>query len=403
MNLPVDGSPSKSPPQRKPLRVAMVTRRYWPLASGSGTIMAHLAAGLLVEGVRCTIITPRWNPSWPQSMTHGAATVVRLPISSYRTWRDMRYGWTLSTFLRRHADEFNLIYVSELKHEAAAASAAGQRLGWPVVLRAENSGFTGDCHWQLNAPLGRRIKQHCGRAAALLASSPIVHRELIAAGFPRERIHLVPSGIPALEESAAEDRAAYRAAFAEADTSLALPKEAALVVFIGRLTEDKGLPDLLRAWSLVTRGRPHARLWLVGEGPEQQRLADLTASLGISDSVVLPGVFDAPQDILRAADLFVYPVLEAGTALAPLEAMAAGVPVVASDIPDNRHMLADGRCGVLVPPEDPTALASAIARLLDSREAAQELSRAAQSRVREEFSLEAMVRHHAELFRQLVA
>jgi glycosyltransferase involved in cell wall biosynthesis len=119
--------------------------------------------------------------------------------------------------------------------------------------------------------------------------------------------------------------------------------------------------------------------------------------------VVLPGAFDDVQEILQAADAFVYPVLEAGTAMAPLEAMAAGLPVVASDIPDNRHLLADGAAGMLVPPEDPSALASAIGQVLDSAELAEDLGRPARQRATEAYSLDALVDWHAELFRDLAA
>jgi hypothetical protein len=237
----------------RPLRAALVTRRYWPLASGSATLMAHLAEGLRPEGIECTIVTPRWGPAWPAEITHRRARVVRLPISPYRTWRNLRYGWTLSTWLRRHAAEFDLVCVSELKHEAAAAIMAGERCGWPVVLRAENSGLAGDCHWQLDATLGRRIRQHCGQAAALLGGSPIIQRELIAAGYPRDRIHLAPAGVPRFERATAQTRAESRAALAEVEPSLAVPEGAPLAVFIGRLTEDKGLgPAKSQA---VDRGR----------------------------------------------------------------------------------------------------------------------------------------------------
>jgi glycosyltransferase involved in cell wall biosynthesis len=381
----------------------MVTRRYWPLASGSATWMGQLAAGLAREGIECTLITPRWGGAWPQEIAHRHARVVRLPISSHRLWRDVRYGWTLSSWLRKHAAEFDVVCVSELKHEAAAAVITSQKCGWPVVLRAENSGLTGDCHWQLNASLGRRIKQHCGLADALLAPSLTVERELIAAGFRRDRIRVAPLGTPARAQRTATARTESRAVLAEADPSLAVADGAPLAVFVGRLTEDKGLPDLLAAWSMVLEQTHRAKLWIIGDGPERQRLTDLARSLGLEGSVALPGTFDDVEDILQAADVFVYPVLEAGTAMAPLEAMASGLPIVASDIPDNREMLGGGAAGMLVLPEDPTALASAIGQVLDSPDLAADLGLAAQSRVSEAFSPEAMVQWHAELFRELAA
>jgi glycosyltransferase involved in cell wall biosynthesis len=132
-------------------------------------------------------------------------------------------------------------------------------------------------------------------------------------------------------------------------------------------------------------------------------LAGQIDSLGLSGKVAMPGVFDDVIDILQAADLFVYPTLEGGTAMAPLEALAAGLPVVASDIPDNRQMLADGAAGLLVPPEDPTALAQGIAWLLDSPALAEDLRQAAGQHAAQRCSLQAMVRWHADLFRRLAS
>jgi glycosyltransferase involved in cell wall biosynthesis len=253
----------------------------------------------------------------------------------------------------------------------------------------------------LDATLGRRIKQHCGAAAALLGGSPTLQRELIAAGYARDRIHLPPLGVPPAERASASARAESRAVLAEASPALALPEGAPLAVFAGRLTEDKGLPDLIAAWSAVAPDRPAARLWIVGDGPERERLAGQVESMGLSGSIALPGVFDDVTDILQAADLFVYPTLEAGTAMAPREAMAAGLAIVASDIPDNREMLAGGAAGLLVPPEDPSALAQGIAQVLDSPALAADLGDAAWARAAEAYPLAAMVRWHAELFRRL--
>jgi glycosyltransferase involved in cell wall biosynthesis len=81
--------------------------------------------------------------------------------------------------------------------------------------------------------------------------------------------------------------------------------------------------------------------------------------------------------------------------------MAAGLPIIASDIPDNRHFLNEGQAGRLAPEQDPSALAKAILEMLDSRDLAARLGQAARERARERFSLEAMVQRHVELFRNL--
>jgi len=281
----------------------MVTRRYWPLAGGGATVMANLAAALRKEDVESTIITPKVAASWPDEIHHHGSRVVRLPISTYRAWRNIRYGWNLSTWLRRNANRFDLIYVSELKHEAAAAALAGRRSGLPVVLRAENSGFTGDCQWQLETAFGRRIKQHCFTAAALLAPSPSVQRELIAAGYPRNRIHYCHSGTPHFPRRTPELQTKCREVLAELGEGFKMPPDTPLAVFVGQLSDDKGLDHLVQAWTQVTGRWPNARLWLVGDGPQRIKLLAQVESLGLTgrETYDILGIADGlePHERLR--------------------------------------------------------------------------------------------------------
>ena len=111
------------------------------------------------------------------------------------------------------------------------------------------------------------------------------------------------------------------------------------------------------------------------------------------------GVFDQVDELLAAADLFVRPTTEAGTALAVLEAMAAGLPVVASSIAGHAEWIADGRDGLLAPP-DAAAWSAAIARLLDDPELAARLGGAARQKAAD-FSLAKMADAHLTLFKGL--
>jgi glycosyltransferase involved in cell wall biosynthesis len=133
-----------------------------------------------------------------------------------------------------------------------------------------------------------------------------------------------------------------------------------LAVCVGRLCRQKGQEVLLRAWDEVRRAVPGARLTLVGDGPDREvlrRRAD--------PSVHFAGAVADPVPWYRAADLVVLPSRWEGMALAPLEALGCGRPVVVTDVGGARESLPPAlaaRC--LVPPEDPAALAGAVAQLL---------------------------------------
>jgi glycosyltransferase involved in cell wall biosynthesis len=152
----------------------------------------------------------------------------------------------------------------------------------------------------------------------------------------------------------------------------------------------------------VLSEQPEARLWLLGEGEDRDVLTALANGLGIHPRVCLPGTLDDVRDALRAADIVVRPAHDSGTAAGLAEAMAAGSPIVATDLPGHRARIDHEVHGLVVPPSDPAALAKAICRLLADRPLATTLGLAAQGRAARHFSFEAMVSGHLELFGRLL-
>ena len=215
------------------------------------------------------------------------------------------------------------------------------------MLRPEGAGATGDLAWQDWGRFGRRIGERCRQADAFVAIS----REIAARAGARRatipaRIHALPNGVP-VPESPWQRRPDWRAA----------PR----AVFVGRLAPEKGLDALIDAWPRVRSVHPEARLILIGEGPERPALEAQARALGLGlgpdQAVELPGAVADVDAALRSADLFVLPSTEEGMSIALLEAMALGIPLVASSIPGNRRLVSDFKHGRLAPPEDPAALA----------------------------------------------
>ena len=383
-------------------RLVLITRRFWPLVGGAEIMAARLAAALHARGAPTTLLTARWHREWPAEVEHHGVRVVRLNCPRLRGWGTWRYMQAVAGWLKAHRQSFDLVYVSMLKHDAYAAVTAARRGRFPVVLRAEGAGLTGDCYWQLEANCGLRIKRRCFQADAFVAPSPAIERELIAAGYARQRIHYLPNGVSLPDPRDAASRAQSRSDLGEAEASLAADAEAPLAVYTGRLHEMKGIEYLIRAWPEVLRRVGRARLWLIGDGPDRWRLTGLIELLGLSTSVRLVGPFDDVEDFLRAADVFVLPSLEEGMSLAVLEAMAMGLPVVATAIPAN-EVLVDGQVGRLVPTRDPAGLAAAVAELLVDHNLAARLGRAGRSRIAQRFSLDKMVSEHLTLFERLLS
>jgi glycosyltransferase involved in cell wall biosynthesis len=383
----------------KPLRLVMVARRFWPLSGGAEQTLGRLATALAERECRPTILTARWQPRWPEQICWHGLSVVRLSPPPQGRWKTWRYARAVAGWLRRRQDEFGLVYVWGLGEEAGAAvRALGSRR--PVVLRAQRSGRRGDCFRQIETAGGRKNKGWCMRADALVAPTGALRRELEAAGYPRARIREIALGVGPLPPPTADTRAAARRGLAEANAALALGPEDQLAVSTVRLEAGRGWEHLLAAWPAVAHRLPHARLWLAGEAPDRAAVGRQIESLGLGSRVVVAGVFDDLDVLLGACDLAVVPATD-GAPLAVLEAMAAGLPVVATDLPGHREVAGDAQEALLVPVADVPALAAAIVRLLADREFSARLASAARARAARDFCLARMVEEHLALFERL--
>ncbi|HZV95459.1 MAG TPA: glycosyltransferase family 4 protein [Candidatus Nitrosocosmicus sp.] len=190
-------------------------------------------------------------------------------------------------------------------------------------------------------------------------------------GVPAARIGVVPEGI---------DLAAWRARLAAAPRR---PRPGPTVLAVGRTYARKRFPDLLHAAARLKPAIPGLRVRVVGKGPEWDALVRLHAELGLGDTVALRGdvTWDELAEEYVNADCFCLPSVQEGFGIVFLEAMAAGLPVVACRAAAVPEVVREGETGVLVPPRAPPALADALADLLRSPERARALGGAARVRV----------------------
>ena len=148
------------------------------------------------------------------------------------------------------------------------------------------------------------------------------------------------------------------------------------------------------------RRHPDAVLLILGEGPERERLEQLGRELGLGGSLLLPGRAGDVATWLRRAELLVHPARWEGFGLVLLEAMLAALPVVATRVSAIPEIVADGESGLLVPPDDPAALAAALERVLADSGLAQRLGEGGLARARSEFSVERMAGATADVYRR---
>jgi glycosyltransferase involved in cell wall biosynthesis len=196
-------------------------------------------------------------------------------------------------------------------------------------------------------------------------------------GVPPERLTVVPNAVDVERFARGGDRAAARAA-------LGIEDDRPVVALVGRIDPLKGQDDYVRAAPLVRAVHPNALLLLVGSTAKDDVAApirDLIAAEGIADAVRFTGYLDDMPGLYAAIDVLAAPSRSEGFGLMLVEAMAAGVPIVASTVDAIPEVVGDGPA-LLVPPYDPGAVAAAINRVLDDRDAAAAMGAAGRERAR---------------------
>lgn len=213
-------------------------------------------------------------------------------------------------------------------------------------------------------------------------------------GLPREQFVVIPNAI--LPPTAPE---CSRQQLLE---ELGLPADTKLIGAVGRLWPQKRYRDMVIAMDLLKILRHDTHLLIFGDGPERNRLERFTWQLGVDDRVHWMG---HRQDVARWLphfDCFWITSGYEGQSNALMEAMACGVPVVASDIPGNRDLVIDQQTGLLFPVGHRAQLAALTRQLLEQPHWARQLGQAGQARLLQEFSLERMVGRYMDLYRRTV-
>ena len=297
----------------------------------------------------------------------------------------------LRSYVERHATD--IVHSHLIRGDLLAGSLAG-RPGFPVWITTRHNTryFRG-----MRFPYGWIDRSYSRHATATVAISRAVAED-VAKQQRRDvgSIRVIPNGVEPAAPVDADERDRLR-------RQLGIEGEEPALLHVGSLTEQKGHRVLLQALGRLHKKRIRPRLFLMGAGPLRGFIDAQARKLGIADRVQLMGAVDRPETKLAAFDVFVFPSLWEGFGLGLAEAMAAGLPVVASNVDGIPEMVEDGVSGVLVPPGDATALADALRDVLAGGDRRGSLGAAAQERIEGAFTAQRMLEEYAELYREVVA
>lgn len=244
--------------------------------------------------------------------------------------------------------------------------------------------------WQLT--IDRRLARITER---IVTNSSGVVEFYASRGLPREKFTVIPNGIaaPVIEQPISRDALL---------SELRLPANSRLIGAVGRLWPQKRVKDLIWAADLLKTTRDDTHLLIVGDGPLRSRLVRYRDQSEIADRVHFLGERNDVPRLMPHFDVLWLASEYEGQSNAILEAMVAGVPVIASDIPGNRDLVCDGETGYLVPLGDRFEFTRRTHWLCDDEGLRTKLGEAGRERARQQFSVAQMIARHAELYRGLM-
>jgi glycosyltransferase involved in cell wall biosynthesis len=280
-----------------------------------------------------------------------------------------------------HAHEF---YMS------AIGALVSRMTGIPLVVTIHGKSYYPD---------RRRRRVACRMMAASAAAVVTVSEDLrrffcATTRTPLDRVRVVYNGIDVRGSGEAGRRPG------ELLDAAGIPRPARIVGAVGSLYTVKGHLDLIRATPAILKQHPTTHVLILGRGPQHDALVAEATRLGIRERIHLPGHRDDVKDWLAAMDVFTMPSLSEGLPLSLLEAMAAGLPPVVTEVGGMAEVVRDGETGFLVQPGNVTALADRISFLLGNPSLAAKMGTAARDRIRDRFTADRMAAEYRDVYRR---
>jgi glycosyltransferase involved in cell wall biosynthesis len=359
---------------------------------GAETAFLQLVTGLARRGHAVTVGIA--GDGWLRARLDEAGVDVA-PLS-FRGPGDVSLLWSIVRLIRATRPDVIQCFMSRMN---LYGSLAGALSGVPVVagVRGPEGGHgsaTGPSD-RVHGRWGWLPEWLVGRFATRIVTVSRDLEQRLAARAPAGKLATIPNGVDLARFGSIrpEDGCEVREQFG-------IPRSAFLVGSVGRLDPIKRFEDLIEAVAQSQDGRDALYALIVGDGAERGRLEDLAAARGIRDRVVFAGMREDVPRLLAAMDLFVLPSASEGQPNAVLEAMAAGRPVVATDVGGVRELVVPGETGLLVPCGEPAALAEAIRFYRQDASRARRAGEAGGRRAASQFALESMVARYEAIYEE---
>jgi glycosyltransferase involved in cell wall biosynthesis len=384
------------------LGVCMVTTDFYPRVGGMQTHTLALAQHLRATGVDVLVITRRYE-DFPLYEEVGGLPIYRVNVhpnaSRARAMLQFLTGALRLMTVEQH--RFQIIHSHQVISPTTIGLIGRELMRKKLIVNPHSPKQGGGLRILLQERpcSGRpRLFWMKKRADVFIAISQEIERDLTDLGFPPDKIVCIPNGVDTTRFSplSTADKAACRH-----DLGLS---DGPILIYAGRLSAVKQLDVLLRAFAgLAPRFSARGRLLIVGEGEELEHLKSLAIELGIGQQVVFVGPVLSIERYLQASDVFVLPSQSEGLPLALLEAMACGLPCVASATGGVLDVVRSKINGLTVPAGDVCALQKALEALWPNSSKAAQLGRQARLDICRQYSIEQTAQSFLELYHAVLS
>jgi glycosyltransferase involved in cell wall biosynthesis len=347
--------------------------------AGGQTQVLGLTIALAAAGHRAELICDPAGRLWERAIAAG----IRCHPLRIRNAIDLAAGIRMRAILKR--ERYDVVHFHTSRAHSMAPFARGFARALVVTRRMD---------YRPNRVFAPYLYNRA--VDGVVAISAAVADSLASAGVDRRRTHIVPSGVDCVRFH--PPTPAQRL---EARGALGLSDAECVISALGALEPRKGHRYLIEAVAALASAAPSIKLrcFIAGHGSIRTDLEHQIAHLGCAERVKLLGRIDDPRGLLWASDVFAMPSLKEGLGIAALEAMASGLPVIASRVGGLCEVVEHDRTGILVAPADPDSIASAIGRLAEASALRSQMGAAARARAVENYSMEKMAARTLALYR----
>lgn len=365
------------------LNILFVIDGYYPSLGGAEKQAQLLSNALYKAGHHIHVITPQLDKSKPINEVMDGIHIERIPFPRIKIIGALILLLRFAIKILKDGNNYDAIHVHMVKNLAAMIGLLKPFLKPKVIAKVSGA-------WEFDGgvldeklssrPINIFKNKLIKRIDYLQAISKFTMARLQAAGYPGNKIKMIPNAIDTRKFKNSNHRNNLQQLH---------------VVYTGRLRHVKGVDILIKAWAKVCDELKSDKpvLLIAGDGSQKEEIESLIDKLNLNDNVQLLGVVSDIPKILDQSNLYVQPSRQEGLSNSVLEAMSAGLPIIATRVSGNEDIIRDGENGILVEPENPGELANAIIQLLIDADMRKQMGKCSRKIVEHDYELDIVLQH----------